>query len=227
MAGLWSVHVGGALADVGSPNADGSWRARIVAPTIVHDRPGGASKVRARISPVAPWNGGSLYLMVLSVAHDATDRTWLRVELPSRPNQASGWVPAAAVEVSRVHWRVVIDRAARTADAYRDDVLQRSWSVVVGKPSTPTPTGLFALLEIVRSPARSELGPWVLHLTAHSDALFDYGGGPGRVAMHGRDGPLLADPLGSASSHGCIRMSDDVIDWLAHRITPGTPVRIE
>ena len=30
------------------------------------------------------------------------------------------------------------------------------------------------------------LGPWALHLTAHSDVLDDYGGGPGTVAIHGR-----------------------------------------
>lgn len=217
----------GALAGVGPPDGYGSWRARIVAPTLLHDGPGGNSRVRARIGPVAGWSGGSLYLMVLAVAHDPTGRTWLRVELPSRPNQASAWLPAAAVAVSRVHWRIVIDRATRTAAAYRDGVLQRRWSVVVGKPSTPTPVGLFAVLELLRRRAGSELGPWVLHLTAHSDALFDYGGGPGRVALHGRDGPLLADPLGSARSHGCVRMNDNVIDWLAHRIRAGTPVRIE
>jgi lipoprotein-anchoring transpeptidase ErfK/SrfK len=97
---------------------------------------------------------------------------------------------------------------------------------VIGKPSTPTPRGLFAVYERVRQPAGSELGPWALHLTAHSDTLFDYGGGPGRVALHGRSGPLLADPLGSAASHGCIRVDNAAIHWLAPHAGPGTPVLI-
>jgi lipoprotein-anchoring transpeptidase ErfK/SrfK len=56
--------------------------------------------------------------------------------------------------------------------------------------------------------------------------LMNYGGGPGRVALHGRAGALLDDPLGSASSHGCIRMDNKVIAWLAARLGPGTPVRV-
>jgi len=73
----------------------------------------------------------------------------------------------------------------------------------MGKPSTPTRRGLFAIDERIRQPAGSELGPWALFLTAHSRILRNYGGGPGRVAIHGRAGPLLAAPLGSAASHGC------------------------
>jgi lipoprotein-anchoring transpeptidase ErfK/SrfK len=97
---------------------------------------------------------------------------------------------------------------------------------VVGKPSTPTPRGLFAVYERVRQSPGSELGPWVLQLTAHSNTLMNYGGGPGRVAMHGRSGPLLADPLGSARSHGCVRMQNRIVSWLAARARPGTPVEI-
>ena len=102
----------------------------------------------------------------------------------------------------------------------------RSLRVVVGTPATPTPLGRFAVAERIRQPAGSELGPWALHLTAHSNVLQDYGGGPGRVALHGRSGPLLADPLGSARSHGCVRMDNADVRWLARRLREGTPVRV-
>jgi lipoprotein-anchoring transpeptidase ErfK/SrfK len=46
------------------------------------------------------------------------------------------------------------------------------------------------------------------------------------VAIHGRGGALLADPLGSARSHGCIRLDNGAIAWLAARATEGTPVAI-
>jgi lipoprotein-anchoring transpeptidase ErfK/SrfK len=78
----------------------------------------------------------------------------------------------------------------------------------------------------VRQPAGSVLGPFALQLTAHSNTLKNYGGRPGRVAMHGRSGGLLADPLGSARSHGCIRMQNRIIRWLARRALPGTPVEV-
>jgi lipoprotein-anchoring transpeptidase ErfK/SrfK len=96
---------------------------------------------------------------------------------------------------------------------------------VVGAPITPTPHGLFAIDERIPQ-FGGELGPWALHLTAHSQVLEDYGGGKGRVAIHGRSGALLADPLGSARSHGCIRIDNAAVSWLAGRAIEGTPVVI-
>ena len=97
---------------------------------------------------------------------------------------------------------------------------------VVGKRSTPTPRGQFAIYERADSPRGSNIGPFALHLTAFSDVLHSYDGGPGRIAIHGRSGSLLADPLGSAASHGCIRMSNSTLWRLAKFATPGTPVSI-
>jgi lipoprotein-anchoring transpeptidase ErfK/SrfK len=78
--------------------------------------------------------------------------------------------------------------------------------------------------------ARAFLGSWVLALTAHSRVLAHFDGGDGRVALHGRGAASLADPLGTAASHGCVRLSNAAIDWLVRRIgltaLPGTPVVI-
>ncbi len=69
-------------------------------------------------------------------------------------------------------------------------------------------------------------GPWVLPLTAHSTVLKHFDGGDGQVALHGRGGASLADPLGSARSHGCVRLANQAIDWIAGHVAVGTPVRI-
>ena len=69
-------------------------------------------------------------------------------------------------------------------------------------------------------------GPWALHLTALSNALRRYDGGPGRIAIHGRGGASLRDPLGSARSHGCIRIDNAAIRYLSARVPDGTPVDI-
>jgi len=67
-------------------------------------------------------------------------------------------------------------------------------------------------------------------LTAHSDVLQRYDGGDGRVALHGRGGDSLRDPLGSAASHGCVRLTNTAIAGIVRRIgvdaIAGTPVRI-
>jgi lipoprotein-anchoring transpeptidase ErfK/SrfK len=60
--------------------------------------------------------------------------------------------------------------------------------------------------------------------------LQQFDGGDGTVGIHGRGGASLIDPLGSARSHGCIRLANDTIDWLVSTISatrlPGTPVQI-
>jgi lipoprotein-anchoring transpeptidase ErfK/SrfK len=54
--------------------------------------------------------------------------------------------------------------------------------------------------------------------------VFD--GGPGRVAIHGRGGASLLDPLGTARSHGCVRVANALVRWMARTLQPGTPVTI-
>jgi hypothetical protein len=102
--------------------------------------------------------------------------------------------------------------------------------VVVGKPSTPTAAGLFAITWAIRRHPHDFLGSWVLELTAHSDVLHQFDGGDGTVGIHGRGGASLNDPLGTARSHGCIRLANTAIDWLVRRIgqsrLPATPVQI-
>lgn len=209
---------------VSGPTARLAWAAQIVHPAIVRAGPGPGARRVGRVGTAAAWTGGRVRLLVLGVRRGPRGPAWLRVLLPDRPNGRSGWIDADLARLAPVRWRVEIDLRARRLVVRRDGRRVRSWRVVVGKPSTPTPRGTFAVSERVRQPRGSMLGPWALHLTAHSNVLFDYGGGPGRVAMHGRSGPLLADPLGSASSHGCIRMANANIRWLAGRALPGTPV---
>jgi lipoprotein-anchoring transpeptidase ErfK/SrfK len=112
----------------------------------------------------------------------------------------------------------------------RAGAVVRRYRAVIGAPATPTPRGSFALLDAHRGRATDFLGSWVLTLTAHSDVLQRYEGGDGRVALHGRGGDSLRDPLGSAASHGCVRLSNAAISGIVRRIgvtaLSGTPVRI-
>jgi lipoprotein-anchoring transpeptidase ErfK/SrfK len=211
---------------VGGPTAKSAWTATPTYPTAARSAPRRDARRIARVTTRAAWDGGRVGLLVLGARHDKSGRLWVRVQLPERPNGRAGWIDSDYTKLSRTPWRIAIDRGRRRAVVFRAGRPVRSWRVVVGKPSTPTPRGLFAVYERVRQPAGSELGPWALQLTAHSNTLMNYGGGPGRVALHGRSGPLLSDPLGSARSHGCIRMQNRIVSWLAARVRPGTPVEI-
>jgi lipoprotein-anchoring transpeptidase ErfK/SrfK len=208
------------------PTRDTAWIARLVAPTPVWREPAPRRPVTT-LPATGPWTGGSVGLLILGARRDPAGRRWLRVALPARPNGRSGWVAADRVVVTRTRWRVVVDVGARRLTLLRAGRAVLRVRAVVGAPGTPTPIGRFAVFETARQrDPRGFLGPWALHLTGHSDVLDNYGGGPGRVAIHGRDGASLRDPLGSARSHGCVRVDDRAIALLAQRLRPGAPVTI-
>jgi lipoprotein-anchoring transpeptidase ErfK/SrfK len=196
--------------------------AQVVFPTAVRTRPG-TGRRRQRLGTEARWGGGPVRLLVLRSKLDRRGRRWLRVRLPERPNDRGGWIRADHTRTRVTRWRVVVSTGARRVDVRRGGRLVRSFPAVVGADVTPTPHGLFAISERIRQWG-GVLGPWALHLTAHSNVLDDYGGGQGRVAIHGRSGALLADPLGTAASHGCIRLDNAAVSWLASRAVEGTPV---
>jgi hypothetical protein len=208
------------------PTASSSWIAHPVLPTRVWTRPDGG-RLRWRTPRQTSWASSPVGLLVLGSA-TVDGRRWLKVRLPVRPNNASGWIDAGRVQLRRTPWRVVVHLDRRRVDVYRAGRLARRFSAVVGTPSTPTPRGQFAIWEQVPEPDPTGfIGPWALHLTAHSDVLRSFGGGPGRVAIHGRDGTSLLDPLGSARSHGCVRIADSNIRWLASVLRAGVPVSIQ
>ena len=223
-----------AVADAASPAADRvrgptraeAWTARIVAPVRGYAKVGG-TRVIAVLGVSARWAGGPNQLLVLAAKHDADGELWVRVRLPRRPNDAAAWIRANRTVLARTRWRVEVDVSERTVTVLRGGRVRHRFRSVVGAPATPTPRGQFAVAEIVRQPDPDGfLGPWALHLTAHSDVLDNYGGGPGTVALHGRGGVSLHDPLGSARSHGCIRITNAQIRYLARNLVPGTPVTV-
>jgi lipoprotein-anchoring transpeptidase ErfK/SrfK len=206
------------------PSATLSTTAKIMIATNVFGQPG--KHIKLRLPTHASWGGGPHVLLVLD-SRMYKGKAWLRVALPDRPNGSSGWIREDFVRLSTTRWRITINREAHVVTVYRDGRKQRSFQAVIGKPATPTPRGLYAIYEkLAQADPKGFLGPWALHITAFSDVLFNYGGGPGRVAIHGRDGTSLADPLGSSASHGCVRVDDVNIIWMARVIPLGTPVLI-
>lgn len=201
--------------------------AHVVAPTIARHAPGAHASAVWRVPAATGWSRQSQVLLVLRSARDEAGRRWLKVELPIRPNGSTGWIHADRVRLARTSFWIEVSTQRRLVTVYRSGRVLRRFRAVVGAPRTPTPHGLFALWEKNRQPDPGAfLGPWALPITALSNVLERYGGGPGRVAIHGRAGASLLDPLGSAASHGCIRVDNGHVAWLARHVPRGTPVRI-
>jgi lipoprotein-anchoring transpeptidase ErfK/SrfK len=190
----------------------------------VHRRPAAVSAAVAAVPAKRPITGERTTLPVLGQARSADGVSWLKVRLPGRPNGSSGWIARQGTRLLATGLHLFVDLGARRVTVYRHGRVLRRFRAVVGKPSTPTPTGSFFVEETLQMPASEPGGPYALALSARSNALQEFEGGPGQIALHGRDN--LGGVLGAAESHGCVRLSTQSIDWLAQRIGPGVPVTI-
>ncbi|MCL2542735.1 MAG: L,D-transpeptidase family protein [Nocardioidaceae bacterium] len=179
--------------------------------TALFDSPSGHPFAKVR-----PKEFGPTWLPVIAHAGG-----WLRVLLPSRPDGSTGWLQASKVRSATTPYQIQVHLATRTLDLFKDDNEIGTWSVAVGAPSTPTPTGrTFLLGQLVDD--NQTFSPVILPLGTHSRTLDSFGGGPGTVAIHGWTDPSV---FGQAVSHGCIRVPADALDRL--RLIPlGTPVLI-
>jgi hypothetical protein len=194
----------------------------------IFSAPGGRRE--GSISRARPITGEATTLPVLALR--TTGRTtWLRVRLPGRllpgrANGQTGWIKAVGTRLWTIRWHIVVLLGRRLARIYYAGHVVRSYLVVVGKPSTPTPTGEFFVEENVSEPPSFAGAPYALATSARSNVFTEFDGGPGQVALHGMGGGLGGTP-GQAQSHGCVRFTAAAITWLARRIYPGTPVTIQ
>ena len=196
----------------------------MVAGHVVHLAPEAGSRRVAALAARRPITGEQTTLPVIGSLTGPDGVRWLRVMLPGRPNGSTGWITERGTRKLVTAWHLVIDLTGRHVRAYREGRLVRAFRAVVGKPSTPTPTGEYFVEEALQMSTGEAGGPFALALSARSNALQEFEGGPGQIAIHGRDN--LGGVLGTAESHGCVRLDTGSIDWLAARIGPGTPVTI-
>jgi L,D-transpeptidase catalytic domain len=147
---------------------------------------------------------------------------WLKIALPMRPNGTTGWVVSRAFR--RLHgvrrW-LVIDRTRLFARFFMDGKPIWTAPVGIGKPSTPTPSGLFWVREEFALPDQPFYGPYAFGTSAYA-SISEWPGG-GVVGLHGTSEPYL---IPGRPSHGCIRFRNGDILWLAQHMPLGTPVAI-
>jgi lipoprotein-anchoring transpeptidase ErfK/SrfK len=169
-------------------------------------------------------NGVPTVFAVLGARLDRNCRAaWYRVQLPMRPNGRTGWVRASAVSERALHVRIVVDLSRRSVTLYRGPTPILVTPAAIGSPSTPTPTGRYYVNQKLVAPdPLGPYGPAALGISAFSPVLQDWvQGGP--IAIHGTN---EAELLGSAVSHGCIRVPNDVVMRLWNLVPTGTPVLI-
>jgi lipoprotein-anchoring transpeptidase ErfK/SrfK len=128
---------------------------------------------------------------------------------------------------------LTIDRSSFTLRYFHRLKLSMRYSVAVGQPAYPTPTGLYSIQNKQVNPTWTvPNSPWAGELQGQSVSGSDpsnplkarWMGIVNGVGIHGTGQDYS---IGTAASHGCIRMHvSDVID-LYPRVPVGTPVLIQ
>ena len=125
---------------------------------------------------------------------------------------------------------IVIRRGSRRLYLYKKEQFVRSFRVAVGQPAFPTPLGRYRIISRERNPSWDPpSSPWAAGLGPIPP-------GPGNplgtrwmgtsapaIGIHGTPQPWT---VGTAASHGCIRMYMSEVEWLFERVRVGSPVFI-
>jgi lipoprotein-anchoring transpeptidase ErfK/SrfK len=203
---------------VSDQGADGSSQIATarVAQVAIRSEPGQGKQIEMA-NPTAI--GAPLTFLVLE-----TRPGWLKVQLPKRPNGSTGWVAQDQVTLTTTKYRLVISMSKHRLDVVYAGKRVSRHDVGVGKVATPTPKGTYYLTELIQPPdPAGAYGPYAFGLSAYSNTLKTFAGGPGQLGLHGTDAP---HGLGKDISHGCIRVANSVITKLANELPLGTPVDI-
>lgn len=183
----------------------------------IHQRPGGKA-----IGKIGRNQIGETWLPVID-----KQGGWVQVLLPSKPNGSTGWLRASQVEQKYTPYLIAVHLKSMRMQLLfteRGGSARQvgDWEIGIGKPDTPTPTGRTFLLGSMTDP-KQDYSPVILPLGAHSATLDSFGGGPGTVAIHTWP---TTDVIGTATSHGCIRVPQNALTKL-REVPLGTLVLVD
>ena len=128
------------------------------------------------------------------------------------------------IELSRHHFRIVVEITNTNLKVYRAGELFFETRVAVAAENRPTPGGRYYLTELLQPPTpHSIYGTLAYGLSGFSEVLETFNGGPGQLGIHGTNDP---DSIGTQVSSGCVRMVNSDIDHIAQFLPLGVPVEI-
>jgi lipoprotein-anchoring transpeptidase ErfK/SrfK len=197
--------------------------ARVLHAGVIRGKPTHAAKAFGRLRQLTEDGYPEVYL-ALRAYTDADGNEWTKIRVPGRPNGRVGWVMRENLAAFRAtRWQIVVNRKTLRMTVFWNG--KRRWRrpVGVGTPHTPTPAGRFWIREKINvSDHASPYWPYALG-TADYSTLSEWPGG-GVVGIHGDwNQPWL---IPGRPSHGCIRMRDGDVAWLARHVPVGTPLRV-
>ena len=121
--------------------------------------------------------------------------------------------------------QIIINLPSRTLELYKGDTLLKEYQIAIGKPSTPTPTGEFSIIEKEVDPCWYPPGKGTVVPSGPNNPLgYRWLGVAPMYGIHGTNAPWS---IGAAVSNGCVRMQEADVEDLFEHVACDTPVKIE
>ena len=198
-----------------------AYAVRARGPVAAFRRPGGQ---RLRVFQRQNQNGVTTVFGVLAAVRDRDCRAaWYRVQLPIRPNGATGYVRADRVRLFAVRTRIEVDLSERRIDFFRNGRRVLRTRAAIGKAGTPTPVGRYYVNQrLLAGDPSGPFGPGAIGISAFSPVLTGWTQG-GPIAIHGTNNP---SSIGTAASYGCLRIENRLARRMLYANPEGTPVVI-
>jgi lipoprotein-anchoring transpeptidase ErfK/SrfK len=198
------------------PGGSGALVALVLHPTALRAAPGGHT-----IAHLATRTGFGSREMFWVVKHVPG---WLGVITPQAGNGRVAWIAQRATTLSRVSWELKVSLSARRLTVLNGGKVVERYTVAIGTPNAPTPTGRFAVTDrLLTGDPSGPYGCCILALSANAPHAIQGWTGGTRIAIHSTP---ETGTIGEAVSHGCIRLTLPEGRWLLGHIPLGTPTLI-
>ncbi len=198
------------------PPGPGAIVAMLTHPTTLRAAPGGRSI--AHLSTKTEFGSPETVLVVRHVPG------WLGVVATKAGNGHVGWIAQRAASLARTTWQIKVSLSARRLTVLNAGKVVVRYTVAIGQPASPTPTGRFAVTDrLLTGDPGGPYGCCILALSAHAPHAIQAWNGGNRIAIHST--PEVAS-IGQAASHGCLRLTLAEGRWLVAHIPLGTPTLI-
>jgi lipoprotein-anchoring transpeptidase ErfK/SrfK len=149
---------------------------------------------------------------------------WLAVLSDHLPNSRRGWIPRDAVTLIHEPYTLHADVSERELVVRHERRVVRRIRVAVGLSATPTPTGHFAVTDVLRiTGPPTPYGCCALALTGRQPDVPQGWSGSDRLAIHGTTNEAT---VGNPASYGCMRARERDMRWLIAHVPVGAPLRI-
>ena len=179
-------------------------------------------QLQERLGEIGLWKGGS------TGKYDAKTVAAVKKYQRKYKLKENGKVDARTLRA--IVGKITIDLSATTLTLERNGKVVKTYRVAIGQPQYPTPTGSYKIVNKQKNPT------WIPPDSPWAAGLGEIPPGPGNplgtrwigtsapsVGIHG----TYADwSIGSAASHGCLRMHIPDVEELYEMVSVGMPVEI-